>query len=308
MRRFCLFALGLGATALRAAAPAPAAVSTGAAMVAVSTPAVSLSTGPVAPPPKTVITSKKVQVLQRGRAVEFTGDVTLTREGDRLTADRVVTEEGNTVARAWGHVALSRNSPVENLTWEAWGDEAAYDTSNSSGTLWGVTAPARAARAMILADGKKEVRFQLEAQRITFFQDRSGGVAESSAPLSMADAGGGVFIRSEESAPRPRRTELWSGRAVFDGREGRLTLENGFRPPPGFSNTMPPSESDRPFCRQTVGREIRDVSGEVMTYRPSTRRLVVERNAMARVLFEAKAAAVETKLKKEKKKARGPAR
>ena len=126
MRRFCLFALGLGATALRAAAPAPAAVSTGAAMVAVSTPAVSLSTGPVAPPPKTVITSKKVQVLQRGRAVEFTGDVTLTREGDRLTADRVVTEEGNTVARAWGHVALSRNSPVENLTWEAWGDEAAY--------------------------------------------------------------------------------------------------------------------------------------------------------------------------------------
>ncbi|HMU75384.1 MAG TPA: hypothetical protein PKD69_06410, partial [Elusimicrobiota bacterium] len=172
----------------------------------------------------------------------------------------------------------------------------------------GVTAPARAARAMILADGKKEVRFQLEAQRITFFQDRSGGVAESSAPLSMADAGGGVFIRSEESAPRPRRTELWSGRAVFDGREGRLTLENGFRPPPGFSNTMPPSESDRPFCRQTVGREIRDVSGEVMTYRPSTRRLVVERNAMARVLFEAKAAAVESKLKKEKKKARGPAR
>lgn len=276
-----------------------------AAETAATVPAVSVSTAPEAPAPRTVITSRKVRVLDRGRAVEFTGEVTLTREGDQLTADRVVTQEGNTIARAWGRVTLRRRSPVENLMWEAWGDEAVYDTAGSSGTLFGVLSPARAARSVVQDGAKKELRFELAARRITFFEERP--VAPSTAAASMAEADGGVYIRSEETAPKPRRTELWAGRAAFDGREGRLTLEGGFEVPPGFSGARPPEATDRPFSRQTMGREIRDVSGEVMTYRPAVRRLVVERRALARVLYEPRTSATADAPRRKEKK-RGVAR
>ncbi len=235
--------------------------------------------------PKTVITSQKVNVLGRGQAVEFNGEVTLVRGGDRLTADRLVTEQGNNIAHAWGRVTLKRESTADNVTWEAWGDEAAYDTGTSSGTLWGVEHPARAMRSVLL-DGRRVIRFRLASRRITFYQEREARVEGSTDVPSMAFADGGVYIRAEETEPRPRKTELWSANAFFDGVEKSLTLEGAFVPPVGSGDPLPPKGIDLPFSRQTQGPERREVSGEIIRYNPALRQLTVKRNAFARVYYE----------------------
>lgn len=256
------------------------------------------------PPPtpaaeKAVITSQKVQVLDRGRRVEFTGNVVLVRGRDRLTADRMVTEEGSDLSRAWGRVVLQREEP--GALWEATGDSAAYDTGFSSGTLWGGAVPARAVRRGLSASEGGDPLLTLWAGVLTFFEATP---ATSTAAVPMAEAREGVYLRAEESVPRPRRTEVWADRAVFDGREDRLAVEGA---PRTLAVDIPsaPAGSDRPYARQAVGKDVREVSGDRMTYRPGDRRLRVEQRVQARVVFEDAAPAPE---KKSRRGSRGVAR
>jgi lipopolysaccharide export system protein LptA len=81
--------------------------------------------------PKTVITSRSARVLGKGQSVEFTGNVKLTRGNDFMSADRLVTEDNNRLARAWGKVFFRRDGAEEPVRWEAWGDRAVYDTVRS---------------------------------------------------------------------------------------------------------------------------------------------------------------------------------
>ncbi|MBL0250467.1 MAG: hypothetical protein IPQ26_07475 [Elusimicrobia bacterium] len=95
---------------------------------------------------RTVIASDRVRVLDRGESVEFTGRVALSRGGDRLTADRVVTTEKNTLAEAWDRVYLRREWPGDPGAGRP-GATTGSTTHTSSGHLRGGAArPARALR------------------------------------------------------------------------------------------------------------------------------------------------------------------
>ncbi len=98
--------------------------------------AAALSAAP-AEKPKTFIQGRRMDVLKKGEAVEFTGGVTMTRGLDFMSADRMVNREKEGLTRAWGHVYLRRRDPDRGMFWESWGDEGLYDSNASSGTLWG---------------------------------------------------------------------------------------------------------------------------------------------------------------------------
>jgi lipopolysaccharide export system protein LptA len=87
--------------------------------------------------PKTYIQGRRMEILKKGEATEFTGGVTLTRENDFMSADRMVNYDKEGTTHAWGNVYLKRRDPVKGVLWEAWGDEGIYDSNVSSGTLWG---------------------------------------------------------------------------------------------------------------------------------------------------------------------------
>jgi lipopolysaccharide transport protein LptA len=236
--------------------------------------------------PKAVITSRSVRVLDKGRRVEFTGEVALTRGDDFLSTDRLVTEEATNVSRATGHVYFRQENAGEAVRWEAWGDQGVYDAEVASGTLWGNGRPARARRTPLGPGGAPGGTVDLVAPEISFAR-----VLVSTAPgaraLGRALANGGVYVKSAEDGPVARVTEMWSDRADYDGPADRFRLEGAFRPWPGLPPPgAPPARLDRPYARQVQGAERRQLRGEVIDFHPAARRLVVERAVRAQILFD----------------------
>ncbi len=228
----------------------------------------------------TVITSDKVRVLGRGESVEFTGRVNLARGGDRLTAQRVVTTEKNTLAEAWERVYLRREWPGDPARWEAWGDYGIYDTVAASGHFRSTGgAPARAKRTPVVEDPAVG-RFELEATEIFF---RNG---ESTVPVKggFAEAAGGVWLTGEEPA-LARRTELWSDRMDYDGAREEMVFTGGFGR--AASAGGPPPGGDRPFARQTDGPETRELRARRLAYHPGARRLSLAGGVEAFFVFAA---------------------
>jgi len=244
--------------------------------------------------PKTVIVSKSARVLGKGQSVEFTGDVTLTRGTDFMSADRLVTEDNNNVARAWGRVFFRRDGAEEPVRWEAWGDRAVYDTSVASGTLWGETQPARARRTPQGGADMTGGVVEMVAPEIDFSRvNRSTGTTPLSA--GIVNGRGGVYLKSVESGKVSRVTELWADRSNFDGPADRFRLEGAFAPAGAFGGSSSeggfvfpgvPGGVDRPYARQGQGRDKRELRGQVIVLHPSSRRLEVERAVQANLLFE----------------------
>ncbi len=237
--------------------------------------------------PKTVITSRSARVLGKGRTVEFTGDVVLVRGADTMWADRLVTEDNNAFARAWGNVVFRRQSEGDLVRWESWGDRAVYDTRLASGTVWG---DAKAARARRIPVGDPTLRggvVDVEAPVITLARTATGPVVSDGA-AGLAQARGGVYIKSVESTPTARVTELWSERADYNGPEDRFEVEGVFLgkwESAEGEEGLPPT-LDRSYARQSQGRDQRELEGERIVFHPAARRVVVERRARAFIRFE----------------------
>jgi lipopolysaccharide transport protein LptA len=236
--------------------------------------------------PKTVITSQSARVMGKGQSVEFTGKVTLTRGDDFLSADRLVTEDKNTWARAWGNVFFRRTSSEEGVLWEAWGDRAVYDTQTASGTLWGKNQPARARRTSALSGKVSGGTVNMLASQITLAQaHRSTATSELSTGILYGL--GGVYIKSVETAPLDRVTELWSDRVHFDGPADRFRMEGAFVSwAAGAPAGDPPPGLDRPYARQIQGLDRRELRGTIIDMHPESRRLVVEKMVRADLVYE----------------------
>lgn len=230
---------------------------------------------------KTVISSDRMRVLGKGQSAEFTGRVRLTREEDLLTADRLVTEEKNTLARAWGGVYLRRELPADALRWEAWGDRGAYDTAAASGTLWGDAAPARARRSSSNNAPESAGRFKMEAPEILFRDARSTVPAQG----GFAEGRRGVHLQAEEPPPEGRTTDLWADSMNYDGPGNRVVLSGGFARDGGPDG--PPPNMDRPFARQRAGRDLRELRGRSLVYYPNDQRLSVSGTVEAYLEFDA---------------------
>ncbi len=270
--------------------------------------------------PKTVITSQSARVLGKGQSTEFLGDVKLTRGNDFMSADRLVTEDNNAIARAWGHVFFRRDGTEEPVRWEAWGDRAVYETAAASGTLWGETRMARARRTPNGDEAMAGGVVEMVAPEITLARvSRSTGTSALSA--GIVTGRGGVYLKSVEAGTVPRVTELWSDRSYFDGPADLFRLEGAFAPPGalassgafapapgGVDRVGPPVLTDRPYARQGQGREKRELRGEIIVLHPSERRLVVERGVRADLLYEAGRSPAERKGKKKEETTGVPAR
>lgn len=263
---------------------------------------------------KTVITSKSARVLRKGDSVEFTGDVQLTRGHDFMSADRLVTEDNNNVARAWGKVFFRRDGPGEPICWEAWGDRSVYNSAASSGTLWGESQPAHARRTPREENDLPGGVVDMFASEITLTRvEKSSGTSDLSA--GIVKGRGGVYLKSMGGASPVRVTELWADRSDFDGPSDRFRLEGAFAATGAFVSQstftgLPPEGGapPRPFGRQTQGRDVRELSGEVIDLHPSERRLVVQRSVQAHVLFEQQPGQQQKKNISKEKKSSVPSR
>jgi hypothetical protein len=272
--------------------------------------------------PKTVITSLSARVLGKGSSVEFKGNVQLTRGSDFLSADRLVTEDNNNVARAFGNVFFRREDVGEVVRWEAWGDRGVYDSGLSSGTLWGENSPARARRTPLSGAALPGGAVEMVAPEIFFTRvDSSSGTSALSAGIVRGR--GGVYLKSVEAGLLGRTTEVWSDRSDFDGPADRFRMEGAFAPKGAFApngafatsgafgtdgafapngaipssgmfsfngllavGAGPPLPLDRPYARQTQGLGKRELRGEIIDLHPSEKRLVVRRSVKADLLFE----------------------
>jgi lipopolysaccharide export system protein LptA len=115
-----------------------------------------------------------MKLLNKGEVVEFVGQVRLTRGPNFLSADRMMSQEKEGTTRAWGNVYMRRDISLENFRWEAWAEEALYETSPSSSsvTLWGRQEPARARRSPLAENGHgwdlsgEEIVYHLQEERI----------------------------------------------------------------------------------------------------------------------------------------------
>jgi hypothetical protein len=265
-----------------------------------------LSAAPAAEEPgkeKTVITGERMNLLQKGAAVEFTGGVTLTRGKDLLKADRMVSDEKNGFTQAWGRVYLRRDDAAAGARWEAWSDEAQYAKNLSSGTLWGKKEPARVVRKPLSGEGET---LEMRAFRITFHEapsrptnrdgalaapprptNRDGALAAPpDSPAQVMEAEKRVYVRltQEETAEAPARTtEIWAGRGDYDGRTSSAAFRGAYgeRVP---ESAIEGRDESLPLARQREAGETRELTGETISYVLDDRRLIAEGRVRAALL------------------------
>jgi lipopolysaccharide transport protein LptA len=183
--------------------------------------------------PKTVITSQSARVLGKGQSTEFLGDVKLTRGNDFMSADRLVTEDNNAIARAWGHVFFRRDGTEEPVRWEAWGDRAVYETAAASGTLWGETRMARARRTPNGDEAMAGGVVEMVAPEITLARvSRSTGTSDLSAGI-VTGRGGGVFEKRRGGDRSPCHGIVVRS-FVFRWARRSFSSRGGLRPPGGL--------------------------------------------------------------------------
>jgi lipopolysaccharide export system protein LptA len=229
-------------------------------------------------PPKTLITGERMSLIGKGEAVEFVGGVKLRRGNDFLSAHRMVSEEKKGLTRAYGRVYLRRDLPEEGVRWEAWADEAVYDSKASSGTLWGNKKTVRMKRTPLT--GADPVLMEVTSDRATLFESTtafpaaghlSGGPEEaappSPGPFTYAESEGRVHLVYRE--PQPRETQVWASRAFYNGALGRVQFWGGY------------SGSGFPRALQTEAQDIRRLAGETMIYFVEDQRLQVQNNVQA---------------------------
>lgn len=243
--------------------------------------------------PKTVITGSRMNLLNKGDAVEFVGGVKVVRGNDSLSADKVLSEEKNGYVHAWGNVYLRRDVPEENVRWEAWSQEGVYLTDASSATLWNKTSRVKLKRSSLSSVDtvpSRSSHLEMKAIRVTFFQSTDPQpsavmeypfvstmpVAVTTATFGAMEAQGDVYVFSQEvstSAPT-RKTEIWSAEAFFDGRGWRGVFWN---------RDVRDGENSFPRARQQEGHSVRNLKGETLVYHMEDRRLVVQGRVSAEI-------------------------
>ncbi len=232
--------------------------------------------------PKTVITGKRMNLIDKGKAVEFVGGVKLRRGSDFLSADRMVSDEKRGVTRAWGRVYLRRDLPEEGVLWEAWGERAVYDSHEQSGTLWGKPKkPARVTRKVRSQNKKnkpktkdeKEGNLKMEADKLVLLTSTDSQKGN----VSQLDCAGRVFVRfEEEGLPHKRETRVWSNRLFYDGLKDCIRFwevypSKGLVPVDVF-------DVEQPVAVQSEENELRHLTGETIVCFVEDQRLTAEEN------------------------------
>lgn len=127
---------------------------------------------------KAVITGDKMEILNRGQIVEYTGNVKLTHEKNVLAADFMRSDEKNNFVDAEGNVQYILQTDTVTQT-EIYSGKANYDVNNSSGKFW--VSP-RMVRSNVSEPGSG---IQLNAEVISFYPQGTENVIYADKNISF---------------------------------------------------------------------------------------------------------------------------
>ncbi len=160
---------------------------------------------------ETTIKGGRMELLNKGDTVRFSGGVRLNRGTDQLISENMQTNHERDKVYAQGDVKLFRKvSSTE--TWQAFGDKGFYDTQVGSGTLWGKGVKrARVVHTEVLSSTMSRV-VNLRADRIDFYRETKRAYAQGTVS--------GEAVNPENG----ERFEFQSEIADFDGDKKIITL------------------------------------------------------------------------------------
>jgi lipopolysaccharide export system protein LptA len=199
----------------------------------------------------TTITGGRMELLNKGDKILFTGGVVLIRGNDKLTSTQMTTNKKRDKIDVAGNVRLFRRvSSTE--TWEATGDSGFYNTQQGSGYLIGSAQKAHVVRTEILSSTMSRV-VNLYADRIDFAKAKQ-----------FATAKGGVQGKSVDPT-NGDHYDFWSDQADFDGEASRITLTGEVQP----------------LVIQTLEKGRRVIKGDKIVYFQKDQRMISEGHAEA---------------------------
>lgn len=203
----------------------------------------------------TTIKGGRMELINKGESVVFTGGVQLDRGPDRLESARMETTRNRDKVTAKGNVRLFRRvSSTETLKGN--GEIGFYDTRQGAGYLLGTKKKqATVIRTEIISSTVARV-VTVTADRIDFFRDTKRALATGAVKGDSADPETGD------------RYEFWSDEAEFDGEAKKITL----------------SGDRQPLVIQTAAGERRSLRGDTIVYFTEQRRMTSEGNS--RAVFE----------------------
>jgi lipopolysaccharide export system protein LptA len=200
----------------------------------------------------TTISGGRMELLNKGDKVLFTGGVELNRGADKVLANKMTTNKKRDRVRVEGNVRLYRKiSSTE--TWEGTGASGFYNTVHGSGYLEG----AKGVKAHIV---HTEILSSTSTRIVHIYADR---IDFSRAPQSATATG-----RVEGKTVDPQtgdHFDFWAEHAFFDGTTKELTLDG----------------TPQPVVIQTLVDGRRVLKGDKIVYFNETQHMTSEGNAEA---------------------------
>lgn len=200
----------------------------------------------------TTITGGRMELLNKGETVLFTGGVELNRGIDRVLANQMKTNKQRDQVTAEGNVRLYRHvSSTE--TWEGSGDTGFYNTKQGAGYLLGrKTAQAHISHTEILSSTMTRV-IHLYGDRIDFSRSPQQVIATGHVAGNTIDPETGDHF------------DFWADRALFDGDQHAVTLTG----------------ESQPIAIQTLQTGRRVIKGDKITYFHQSQRMISDGHAQA---------------------------
>lgn len=200
----------------------------------------------------TTITGARMELINKGDEVLFSGGVKLDRGIDHVRSRQMRTNKTRDKVTLTGNVRLVRKASSTD-TWKAFGDLGFYNTKDGTGYLIGSAKRAHVERTEILSSTMTRVT-DIYADRIDFAREGQRAFAQ-----------GNVYGRTTD----PQTGDVYefhSQEAEHRGDEKRVIL------------TGP---TEKPVLTQTGKKGTRRVTGKTIIYYIDTRRLVAKNAAQA---------------------------
>lgn len=199
----------------------------------------------------TIIKGGKMELINKGQEVVFSGGVKMTQATDVLTAREMRTTQNRDRITAKGDVRLFRQASSTE-TWRGSGEKGFYDANAGLGTLWGGKDPAYINKTEVVSS------------TITRSVDLWGDQIEFYRESKMAKAVGRARGKTRDPQTGDQY-EFWAEKAVYDGKAKVLILT-------GEKNSR---------LLQTGKTTKREVFGQAITYYVDSGRMVSDGDAKA---------------------------
>ncbi len=202
----------------------------------------------------TTIKGGKMELVDKGENIHFTGGVRLEKGTDVLIADQMTTNRNRDKVHAVDNVKLNRK--MENgEEWQGFGAEGFYNNNTGDGYLLGRAKQAQIIYNQVLSSTATR-RMNVWADRVDFSKSNESGLAK-----------GHVYGRTVD----PETNELyefWSENADYNRQKGTIVLYG----------------SPQPLVLQTLGQDRKEVRGNVITYFVQNKRIISE--GLAKAVFD----------------------